>query len=160
LLWQAGTNLHRVSQITKRPPYGDGTAFVIPHWFYSELARGGTPHICQIVAVSEITGVRLEDWMAVFGYCLDDVPRLQMALVSPRPIVVNAADHHREPLGSPLSTEDDGYAYQDVRRRRFAVSPRLALEACSVSIGRGQRSAQAVQVLLPSSRFSGAPDLF
>jgi CheY-like chemotaxis protein len=111
LLSQKGTNLHRVSAITKHPPYGAGTPFVIPHWFYSELGRGGTPHICQIVALSEITGVRLEDWMAVFGYRLDDVPRLQLGLASPRPVLVNAVVNNAESRGSPFSTDDERYAY-------------------------------------------------
>jgi hypothetical protein len=97
-----------VSALTKHAPFGAGTPFAIPHWFYSELARGETPHICQIVALSRIIGVPLVECMAAFGYELDDIPRLQMSLANVRPAFVNVTTYgqraERLELTQPATT--------------------------------------------------------
>lgn len=95
ILESVGTNLHHVSKITRRAPYGSRTDFAIPHWFYSELAHGSTPHICQVIALSQITGYRLVDWMSVFGYCLDDIPRLQVSLRREAPAFVSSVTYDK-----------------------------------------------------------------
>jgi hypothetical protein len=37
-----------------------------------------------LYALSQLSGYRLADWLRVFGFCLDDVPRLQAVLDRPR----------------------------------------------------------------------------
>jgi len=98
ILDDADTNLHQVSEATRRPPYGDRTDYFIPQWFYSELERGIAPHICQIVAFSQITGIRFVDWMAVFGYRLDDIPRWQVSLPRERPVRLSSVTYDKNAM--------------------------------------------------------------
>jgi hypothetical protein len=52
--------------------------YLVPHNFYYDLGlRGYTPRIEQLLALSRISKYRLTDWLAVFGFHLDDVPRFQ-----------------------------------------------------------------------------------
>jgi hypothetical protein len=52
--------------------------YLVPHNFYYDLGlRGYTPRIEQLIALSRVSKYRLADWLAVFGFHLDDVPRLQ-----------------------------------------------------------------------------------
>lgn len=48
------------------------------------------PDIFQVFALSAISGYRLADWMAVFGFHLEDLPRLQIAIPGPRTALLDA----------------------------------------------------------------------
>src|SRR5271168_4539599 len=59
----------------------------IPHNFYSALRnRLFSPSIYQVLALSILSGYRLVDWLAVFGFSLNDVTRFQIALPAPRTV--------------------------------------------------------------------------
>ena len=77
--------------------YGHSSPYFVPHNFYYDL-RGGSysPSIHQLVALSRITGYRLEDWLQVFGASLESILRLQMMLPSRRTILLDslAADSY------------------------------------------------------------------
>ena len=70
---------HRLSDITARR-YGSKTPYFIPPTFLYKVRRGITPHICQIAALSEITGYRFVEWMQMFGFDLHQIPFLQVRL--------------------------------------------------------------------------------
>lgn len=64
----------------------------IPHNLYYDLNTTALgPDIFQVLALSTISGYRLTDWLAVFGFDLEDVPRLQIAIPAPRTALLDAA---------------------------------------------------------------------
>jgi hypothetical protein len=57
----------------------------IQHQFYSDLRLPGfTPNLQQILALSALTGYRLSDWLAVFGFRLDVISALEAILPAKR----------------------------------------------------------------------------
>lgn len=61
--------------------FGRSSPYYIPHHFYSDLTSPSRcPSIHKFVALSRISNYRLCDWLAVFGFRLDDIPRLQLLL--------------------------------------------------------------------------------
>src|SRR6476660_7258552 len=57
-----------------RRRFGEESPYFISRTFLYKQATGVTPHICQVVALSEITGYRFEDWMALCGFDLTLIP--------------------------------------------------------------------------------------
>lgn len=83
ILESRGLTLFQISR-ESRARYGDSRYF-IPHQLYTDLRiTGFTPKIQQILALSSITGYRLADWLAVFGFRLDAIARLQATLPAKR----------------------------------------------------------------------------
>jgi hypothetical protein len=59
----------------------------IPHNFYSSLRnRRFSPRLHQLLALSTVSGYRLIDWLTVFGFSLDDVPRFQASFPALRTV--------------------------------------------------------------------------
>jgi hypothetical protein len=87
LLGQEGYNVASLSSVS-RQRYGSNSPYFIPPTFLYKLRSGITPHVCQIVALSEITGYRFVDWMRVSGFDLHQIPRLQMRLHTERTVLV------------------------------------------------------------------------
>jgi hypothetical protein len=76
ILESCGLTLYQVSR-ESRTRYRD-LQYFIPHQWYTHLrVTGFTPKIQQILALSSITGYRLADWLAVFGFRLAAIARLQ-----------------------------------------------------------------------------------
>lgn len=60
---------------------GRDSPYYIPHNFYSHTrAASILPNIYQLVTFSRISNYRLSDWLAVFGFRLDEIPRLGVLL--------------------------------------------------------------------------------
>lgn len=75
-----GLSLYTVSQ-ESATLFGRSSEFYVAHNLYSTLSRTRqTPTICQILALSQITGYSLFDWLRVFGIELDRVHRLRLML--------------------------------------------------------------------------------
>jgi hypothetical protein len=68
--------------------FGKKTPYFIPPTFLYRQKRGITPHICQIVALSRITGYRFADWMNLFGFDLRLIPYLQLTVHTERTAIV------------------------------------------------------------------------
>src|SRR6266478_3083398 len=79
LLRHAGYSVTQLSASTGRR-YGTASPYFIPPTFLHKLRHGVTPHVCQIVALSESTGFRFVDWMKMCGFDLRQIPRLQVRL--------------------------------------------------------------------------------
>ncbi len=61
--------------------FGHSSHFHVPHNLYYDLARPTSkPTIYQILALSHITDYRLSDWLAVFGFDLNAISRLQLLI--------------------------------------------------------------------------------
>jgi hypothetical protein len=76
--------LYQVSALTQ-VNYPRKASYHIPRNFYFQLLSAGlSPTLHQLFALSHLSGYRLADWLAVFGFRLDEIPRLQAALDHPR----------------------------------------------------------------------------
>jgi transcriptional regulator with XRE-family HTH domain len=63
----------------------------IPYTLYSSLRnRLFTPNLFQVAALSSLTGYRLADWLAIFGFSLHDVPRFQAGFPALRTVELDA----------------------------------------------------------------------
>src|ERR1700680_2009701 len=87
ILRQSGYTVTRLSTGTGKR-HGSRSPYFIPPTFLYKLRSGVTPHVCQIVALSESTGYRFVDWMRMFGFDLLQIPRLQVQLHTERTVLV------------------------------------------------------------------------
>ncbi len=109
----------QLSAATRRR-YGSKSPFFIPATFLYKIKHGITPHICQIVALSESTGYRFTDWLRMFGFDLRQVHRLQMRLHTERTVLVAPYEEWLQtlPPASPYYYDDEvGYASFRARER-------------------------------------------
>ena len=97
ILARDGYTITQLSAATRRR-YGSRSPDFIPATFLYQLRKGVTPHVCQIVALSEITGYRFVDWMRICGYELRHIPALQMQLHPERTVLVTPMDEGVEPF--------------------------------------------------------------
>jgi hypothetical protein len=102
ILWQTGYTAAQLSVATGKL-YGKDSPYFIPPTFLYKLKCGITPQICQIAALSEITGYRFVDWMKICGFDLHQIPRLQLSLHTERTVLVTPIDFGSAALLSPWS---------------------------------------------------------
>ena len=80
ILSMRGLTLYQVSR-RSADIFGQSSPYYVPQGFYHELAAGTLgPNIHQLVAFSRISNYRLADWLAIFGFRLDAIPRLQLLI--------------------------------------------------------------------------------
>ena len=80
ILSTRGLTLYKVSRESARI-FGHSSQFYVPHNLYYDLAHTlPVPTIYQMLALSHITDYRLSDWLAVFGFDLDAISRLQLLI--------------------------------------------------------------------------------
>ena len=71
--------------------FGHSSHFYVPHNLYYDLASPTSkPTIYQILALSHITDYRLTDWLAVFGFDLNTIPRLQLLIPRQQTTIVDS----------------------------------------------------------------------
>jgi hypothetical protein len=97
ILSRCGTTISRLSAAT-RQHYGNRSQFFIPVTFLYKLRSGVTPHICQVLALSEHTGYRFSDWLRVCGFDLAQIPRLQMQLHTEHTVLITPIEDGFEPF--------------------------------------------------------------
>lgn len=110
ILESCGLTLFQVSRESSWR-YPD-TVYHIPHQFYSDLHHASfTPSMQQVLAFSSITGYRIADWLAVFGFVLDDIARMQATVPPARTRLLDATTYDDQqwvpwlrdnPLPSPM----------------------------------------------------------
>ena len=151
ILCQDGHTITQLSAATRRH-YGSRSPYFIPATFLYQLRRGVTPHVCQIVALSETTGYRFVDWLRMFGFDLQQIPRLQMRLHPQRTTLVTPMEDGFDPF---LPRPSLGYAAFGYER---GGSSALGLEPEEWSARRrylfakiGSRDAVVCPGLLPGS---------
>lgn len=91
ILSLAGYSVTQLSASTGRQ-YGARSPYFIPPTFLYKLRSGITPHVCQVAALSEITGYRFVDWMHICGFDLRQIPRLQTRLHSERTVLITPVE--------------------------------------------------------------------
>jgi len=86
-----GLTLADVSR-ESRTRYDGKTAYRIPHHFYADLENPGfSPRMEQVLAFSVISNYRLVDWLALFGFRLDDLASLAASVASQRTALLDTA---------------------------------------------------------------------
>ena len=72
--------LYQVSQQSEAI-FGHSSRYTLPHNLYYDLKLGTfSPSLYQLFALSRISGYRMADWLRVFGFDLEEIPRLQILL--------------------------------------------------------------------------------
>jgi len=91
ILSTRGLTLYRVSQQTAQI-FGHSSRFYVPHNLYYDVANPSLiPTIHQLLALSHITNYRLYDWLAVFGFDLDQMSRLRLLVPRQRTTLLDSA---------------------------------------------------------------------
>jgi hypothetical protein len=91
ILSTKGLTLYRVSRRSAEI-FGQASPHFIPQHFYFDLAAHNlSPSIHQLLAFSRISNYRLCDWMAVFGFRLDNIPRLQLSVPWRRTVLLDTS---------------------------------------------------------------------
>lgn len=83
--------LHQASQ-TSASLFGRRSPYYLPHNLYYDLSHGHfSPSLFQLVAFSRISNYRLRDWLRVFGFDIEAIPRLQIQLRSKRTALLDSS---------------------------------------------------------------------
>jgi hypothetical protein len=83
--------LHQASQ-TSATLFGRRSPYYLPHNLYYDLSHGHfSPSLFQFVAFSRISNYRLRDWLRVFGFDIEAIPRLQIQLSSKRTALLESS---------------------------------------------------------------------
>lgn len=76
--------LHQASQ-SSATLFGRDSRYYLPHNLYYDLSHGHfSPSLFQLIAFSRISNYRLRDWLLVFGFDVEAIPRLQIQVGSKR----------------------------------------------------------------------------
>lgn len=119
-----------VSILTTRH-FGKKTPYFIPPTFLYKQKRGITPHICQIVALSRITGYRFADWMNLFGFDLSLIPYLQLRVHTERTAIVtpgsyaSGSDSGIVSCGSGSRKENTRYLFAKIGSQDAVAYPEI-----------------------------------
>lgn len=111
--------------------YGKKTPYFVPPTFLYKQKNGITPHICQIVALSQITGYRFADWMNVCGFDLKLILALQLEVHTERTAIVTPLDAVLGCDSSPIrwrsrpEESNRRYFFAKIGSRDAVVYPKL-----------------------------------
>jgi hypothetical protein len=98
ILFTRGLTLFQASRHSAEI-FGRSSPYYLPHHLYSDLAAPSrTPSIHQVVALSRVSNYRLCDWLAVFGFRLEDIPRLQSLLPLKRTVMLDSSVYDENAL--------------------------------------------------------------
>jgi hypothetical protein len=83
--------LSSASQISAQR-FGRSSSFFLPHTLYHQLRLTHFhPSLHQVFALSQLSGYRFVDWFRVFGFDLEQLPRLQLQLPSSRTVLLESS---------------------------------------------------------------------
>jgi len=80
-------------QVSRRSAeiFGRSSPYYIPERLYHDLAGGAVPTIHRLAALSQISRYRLCDWLGIFGFRLDDIPKLQLLIPRRNTVVLDSS---------------------------------------------------------------------
>ena len=84
--------------------FGRSSPQYLPHNLYYDLRQGSfSPSLFQLFAFSRISGYRLVDWLRVFGFDVEAIPRMQIQLSSKRTTLLDSSVEDPHTLRSVAS---------------------------------------------------------
>lgn len=86
-----------LAEICRKSRFGspDRHLHHIPHNLFDAIRkRPFTPSVYQVAALSIFSGYRFVDWLELFGFSLDDVPRFQASFSALRTVELDARVYH------------------------------------------------------------------
>ena len=91
--------------------YGSSSEYFIPHNFsHYVVSQAVSPHICQVIALSRLTGYALADWLEFFGCAPDMISSCQLRLQSDQTTLLTSEVYDKNALvpflGTPLRAEE------------------------------------------------------
>ena len=114
LLKQLGWKMVELSFETSRR-FGQDSPYFIPSTFQYKQKAGITPHICQVIALSQITGYPFADWMNICGFDLSLILQLQLRVVNERTIMlVHGYDFATRPNHGTKDRDVSRYCYAKI----------------------------------------------
>ncbi|MBZ5572297.1 MAG: hypothetical protein LAO09_10525 [Acidobacteriia bacterium] len=91
ILASKNLTLYQVSE-SSAELFGRSSPQYLPHNLYYDLRHGSfSPSLFQLFAFSRISGYRLVDWLRVFGFDVEAIPRLQIQLSSKRTTLLDSS---------------------------------------------------------------------
>jgi hypothetical protein len=91
ILESKNLTLHHVSR-RSAILFGRSSSYFLPHNLYYDLRRGTfSPSLFQLFALSRISNYKLTNWLQVFGFQVESIPRLQIQLSSARTILLDSS---------------------------------------------------------------------
>ena len=91
ILSTRGLTLYRVCQ-QSAGIFGRSSRFYVPHNLYYDVGNPSLiPTIHQMLALSHVTNYRLYDWLAVFGFDLGQISRLQLLIPRQRTTLLDSS---------------------------------------------------------------------
>lgn len=100
--------------------FGRSSPHYLPHNLYYDLRHGSfSPSLFQLFAFSRISDYRLTDWLRVFGFDIEAIPRLQIQLPSKRTALLE-------------SSLDDPNAFIRLRNLRASTAPNAVVPLSQV----------------------------
>jgi hypothetical protein len=106
-----------------RGRFGEKSPYFISRTFLYKQTSGVTPHICQVVALSEITGYRFDDWMKLCGFDLTLIPGMQLIIPNERTKMVTPWRGVDRVNGATEYRHQDRYCYAKVGSRDAVLYP-------------------------------------
>jgi hypothetical protein len=96
ILDRRGLTVYDLSKLSEKV-FGQSSRHFISHNFYYDLRMGKVyPNIYQVFSLSRFSNYRLVDWLRVFGFELDGIPRLQTLLKRRRTVILNSTNYDSE----------------------------------------------------------------
>lgn len=90
ILATRGLSLAQIAR-SSRARFPNDPRHHIPHNLYHNMRRGSfSPSIRQLFTLSALSNYRLVDWLTVFGFRLDDIPRLEAVLPTEKTIPLDS----------------------------------------------------------------------
>lgn len=124
ILRHTGLTMAKVSALTSIR-YGKKSPCFIPPTFLYTQKLGITPHICQIVGLSQITGYRFDHWTSVFGFNLELIFALQLTIHTERTVIVTPNEAFSSHLRSIQPNPARRYLFAKIGTRDAVVYPKL-----------------------------------
>jgi hypothetical protein len=128
LLKRVGLTMGQVSALTSMQ-YGSKTPYFIPRSFLYKQKKGTTPHVCQMAALSQVTGYRFDDWMSLCGFDLKLILALQLKIHVERTAIVtpdrNFPACGRNSESSGQHNSNGRYLFAKIGRRDAVLYPKL-----------------------------------
>ena len=91
-----GLTVYELSKLSRKA-FGQSSRYFISPNFYYDLRVGTVfPSIYQLFALSHFSNYVLVDWLRVFGFQLDEIPRLQTLLNRRRTAILNSTNYDKE----------------------------------------------------------------